>query len=310
MEKVYKSILRYPGGKQKLISKIFSNHLPDKKPVKLAVEPFAGSAAFSIAMLESERAERIALNDKDKLVSSLWKIVFSSKADKLARLISKVDVSLDTWLEAKQLQPTTTLQYAIKCLFLNRTSFSGILRDEIGPLGGMKQQSQYTIDCRFNREFLADRIMELSKLRNRVVMKHSNTYQEMYYKVNQYAKREGIVSDSILWYLDPPYYYKADKLYRHFFDDDEHQRLYNLLSKPDFNGNWILSYDYASFIVNLYSRLFDLNYIEKSYTCASQKGNKVNELIITNFNKKSSKCKPLSIEEYKYYKEDIVSKVV
>lgn len=295
MSNIYKSILRYPGGKQKLITKILDKYLPRDKTFKLAVEPFAGSSAFSIAMLESGRAERVALNDKDELVASLWQIIFSPKADKLAKIINEVDVSVKTWSELKEYQPKSTMAKAFKCLYLNRTSFSGILRDEIGPIGGKNQKSKYTIDCRFNREFLADRIIELSKLRDRVVMKCSKTYDEMYFNVKQYAEDESIASNDILWYFDPPYYYKADKLYRHFFDDEEHRKLYQLLSNSNFNGDWILSYDYSSFIVNLYSKLFDLNYIEQNYTCAAQRGNKVNELIITNIHNSSTQTKKDSL---------------
>jgi hypothetical protein len=43
---------------------------------------------------------------------------------------------------------------AVKCLFLNRTTFSGILHGRAGPMGGRKQQSDYKIDCRFNKDGL------------------------------------------------------------------------------------------------------------------------------------------------------------
>ena len=55
-------------------------------------------------------------------------------------------------------------QLAVKCLFLNRTTFSGILGGHAGPIGGRSQSSDHTIDCRFNKNALAERILNLKRL--------------------------------------------------------------------------------------------------------------------------------------------------
>src|SRR5690606_17733209 len=55
---------------------------------------------------------------------------------------------------------------ALKCLFLNRTTFSGILHGSAGPIGGRSQRSRYDIACRFPLEGLAQRIRWVGHLSN------------------------------------------------------------------------------------------------------------------------------------------------
>jgi DNA adenine methylase len=83
-------------------------------------------------------------------------------------MVFKSKVSLCEWRRQKNLSPRLTLAAAFKCLFLNRTSFSGSLVPRTGAIGGMSQTGAYKIGCRFNQERLARRIVELSELRSRV----------------------------------------------------------------------------------------------------------------------------------------------
>jgi DNA adenine methylase len=56
----------------------------------------------------------------------------------------------------------------------------------------------------------------------------------------------------VLYYFDPPFYEKADRLYRYYFEHDEHQELHDTL--PGLGQRWILSYDAAEAIINMYTR--------------------------------------------------------
>jgi DNA adenine methylase len=49
-------------------------------------------------------------------------------------------------------------EVAVKCLFLNRTTFSGILHGRAGPVGGRLKPSPYKIDCRFDKAALETRL--------------------------------------------------------------------------------------------------------------------------------------------------------
>jgi DNA adenine methylase len=67
-----------------------------------------------------------------------------------------------------------------------------------------------------------------------------------------------------VFYLDPPFYHKAERLYSHCFDENEHQQLRDTL--PRYAMPWLLSYDDAPEVRALYadldlrSRLIDSTY--------------------------------------------------
>ena len=135
-QRLLQSPLRYPGGKRRLASYIAEILRTQKLRPKLFIEPFAGGASVSISMLENDLVDEIALADRDELVASFWKVVFSSKAEKLADRCLNASADLATWKRLRASEPKDDLGRAFKCLFLNRTSFSGILNHRAGPLGG------------------------------------------------------------------------------------------------------------------------------------------------------------------------------
>jgi Site-specific DNA methylase len=220
------------------------------------VEPFCGGASASIALLESNCVEQIAINDADPLVAQLWDVVFSGKdSDWLAEQVMTVPLTIDEWRKQKSLEPHNPRQAALKCLYLNRTSFNGIIH-KAGPLGGWSQNKR-TVGVRFNRERLALRIKELSTLRDRVTMVGNNNWES-------FCKRM-ISNSKCFFYLDPPYYHKAEALYGYYFDNKEHIRLRDYLT--NFNVPWMLSYDDAPEIRELYhGRSFKARIIDSTYS--------------------------------------------
>lgn len=231
--------LRYPGGKRKLAPVIAAMIDDADLDVDLFVEPFAGGAAVSISLLEAGYVRRIGLADLDPLVASFWMIVFSQHARELAERVLAADVTLEEWRRQKALEPADVMEAAYKCFFLNRTSFSGTLTNRTGPMGGLKQVGEYRIDYRFHAESrakLARRILQLGELADRVEFVANESYSDTMSRVRATAPAEDV-----LWYLDPPYFEKADVLYRHVFGPSDHEFLRsNLEFMP---GGWILSYD-------------------------------------------------------------------
>ena len=224
--------LRYPGGKRKLgplLADLISR-LPSRP--RLLAEPFAGGAAVAISLLEAGHAEEIALNDIDELVAAFWSTVFSKDAAVLADMVEHATISVAEWYRMKQLRPSSALEAAFKCLYLNRTSFSGSLHKEAGPMGGRSQAKGDLIGSRFNRTKLASRILELGKLQNKVRDVSCGQYGDMV------ARHDG---RDTFWYLDPPFFAKADRLYRHHFDDEAHHGLASAVQGLE--GSWVLSYD-------------------------------------------------------------------
>jgi len=164
MQKATRSLLRYPGSKARLAGFIAETIMLNGPAQVILVEPFCGGASVSIALLESNLVEEVVINDVDPIIAALWRCVFSAdNARWLADAVMKVPLTVEHWQYQKHLRPVNIREAALKCLYLNRTSFSGVLHPRAGPIGG-RTQEKWTIGCRFNRERLATRISELSSL--------------------------------------------------------------------------------------------------------------------------------------------------
>jgi Site-specific DNA methylase len=224
--------LRYPGGKRKLGPFLAGLITSDGARPTVLAEPFAGGAAVSISLLEAGYTEEIVLSDMDEMVASFWSVVFSPEAETLAEMVEKAEVSVPEWYRLKNLQPTSMMETAFKCLFLNRTSFSGSLHRQAGPMGGRNQAKGDLIGSRFNKARIAKRILELSKLRDRVRGVTCGHYAETMIKHD---------SPDTLWYLDPPFFAQANRLYRHWFSEEHHHDLKAAIA--NLKGRWVLSYD-------------------------------------------------------------------
>lgn len=139
----YLSPLRYPGGKRKLVSHV-ATMLDDVgvDRVDRIIEPFAGGAAMSIALIEANVAEEAVLNDLDPLVAAFWSVVFSDQHNELADRVLDANVTVAEWEKQRSSESDDPVDMAFKCLFLNRTSFSGSLSIFAGPLGGKLKVDQ------------------------------------------------------------------------------------------------------------------------------------------------------------------------
>ena len=271
------SPLRYPGAKRRLSGYIAEVlRVNDLRP-KIFTEPFAGGASVALQLLQDNLVDTIALGEVDPLIASFWKIVFN-EPEWLIDQIENIPVTLEMWSYYKEGRFRTNRDRALACLFLNRTSFSGILAQTAGPLGGYKQESPYPIDCRFPVSTIRKRILQAAALRERVLFVRRGDWSETIAKIEDF----GYATGEVFYYLDPPFYSKADKLYRFFFDDAGHDALHQALVKIE--QPWLLSYDTADQILKLYSHNgAGPKRIDHLYSiAASDRLQNVEELIITN----------------------------
>lgn len=240
------SPLRYPGGKTRFVQLISAAIRALPQPPSVFVEPFCGGAGVSLALLKQGQVDRVALNDADPLVASFWQVIFTrSEATKsdfewLLQRVNKAPITLEAWREQKALQPANLREAAWKCLFLNRTSFNGILHKS-GPIGGWTQVNR-ALNVRFNREKIGAKLLALNKLRCQVERAENLDWQNF---CEQYQRRHR----SYL-YLDPPYYHRAEQLYGHLFDEAQHRALRDYLLAR--RAPWLLSYDDAAEVRELY----------------------------------------------------------
>lgn len=271
------SPLRYPGSKRKLIN--YFNKILDHNNLspKIVIEPFVGGGSVFLAFLRKKNVEKVIIADKDELISSFWEVLFF-ETEHLLNFVEKVKVTLKKFDYYRKIARNpngySKKQKARACLFLNRTSFSGILNSSAGPIGGREQESEYKIDCRFGKRNLIKRIKEVACFKDKVTVLCSDWSETIKYSLNEtkYDVKE------FLFYLDPPFYEKAEYLYRHYFDQKNHEALRDEMVK--LKQPWILSYDKASEIKKLYSN-FERIHVQMPYSINSPAKRLEKELIIT-----------------------------
>ncbi|WP_078662426.1 DNA adenine methylase [Streptomyces bicolor] len=261
----YLSPLRYPGAKSGLVPVIeglLTASRPSIGQISLLVEPFAGGASTALRLAAVGAVERVLLADADPLVARFWQIAAANSEWLIDRMYEE-PVTLERWDYWRSWRPRgeDDRDLAVKCLFLNRTTFSGILHGRAGPIGGRKQESRYTIDCRFNKDALAQRIRFVGELysKNRIVDVWCKDWQSTLHDVAEWYP--DLLPNRVLAYLDPPYLAKSETLYSRSFDPAggysaarkgidtsgwekgrEHYRLAEYLRRKA-QYRWILSYD-------------------------------------------------------------------
>jgi DNA adenine methylase len=271
--------LRYPGAKRTLVDYIdnllFANNLYNC----CFYEPYAGSAAVGIELLKRESIDSLVLCEKDILLYAFWKCVFN-KTGSLCDIIQETPITIQTWKKLGIYRETTSvrnsnlLYLGFAGLFFNRTNFSGILN--ANPIGGIDQKSQYDISCRFNKEKIINLIKNLSKYKDMVKIYFDDAINFMH------SQHLIFLQKNCFAYFDPPYYDKGPQIYRHYYTNQDHVVLSKYIKSLK-HIDWIISYDDAPFICNLYGngknkyRPFFID-----YSCAAKKRAKGNELLISN----------------------------
>jgi DNA adenine methylase len=269
------SPLRYPGAKRRLAGYVAEVlRLNGLKP-RLFVEPFAGGASVALALLNDGLVETIALGERDPLVAGFWKTVFWD-SEWLIEQMTNTPVTVEKWRQFRAGKFRGDRERALACLFLNRTSFSGILSDSAGPIGGCEQKSKYKIDCRYAPETIARRIRQAAALADKVLFVRQGDWQRTLEQVNGWDYEP----EEVFIYLDPPFYERAERLYRHFFQTTDHEALRDVTR--NLRQWWLLSYDSAKEILDLYAdhdtapKKIDLLY------SVNQTPVKAQEIIVTN----------------------------
>jgi DNA adenine methylase len=125
------SPLRYPGSKKRLVRYIHKVLDFNEFSPTVIVEPFVGGGSISLNFLARNPSHQAVIADKDKLVYSFWKVLFSSPAH-LINFVKETPINLDLFRRYKKIA-TQSEKYSEKtlaetCLFLNRTSFSGLTK--------------------------------------------------------------------------------------------------------------------------------------------------------------------------------------
>ena len=268
------SPLRYPGSKAASVEYVRDVFTHNHLNIDHFIEPYAGSAIVSIQLLQQNHVGAATILEKDILIYAFWESVFHH-TDEFLRRIETLPITIDTWHKfqpyrrARDLNEYPIIDLGLAGLFYNRTNFSGILK--ANPLGGIKQSSDYKIDCRFNRQKIMTLIADIAAYRNQVTVLYGDA---MDFLTHEY---ELAPHNNHFLYVDPPYYEKGRSLYRHWYTHEEHMGLARFLTHC--NTPWLASYDNHEAIRMAYHQN---NLGERYFDYTISKYRKTPELLISN----------------------------
>ncbi|MDR6544291.1 DNA adenine methylase [Chryseobacterium rhizosphaerae] len=262
------SPLRYPGGKNKL-SAFLSKICIDNNINGHYVEPYSGGASVALFLLLEGYVSNITINDKDRSIYAFWYSVLH-KTEELCRLIENTEITIDEWRKQKSIQNTKEeadiLELGFSTFFLNRTNRSGIIN--AGVIGGVGQNGNYLMDCRFNKEELISRIKKIAEKKEYIRLYKKDAIN-LIDKIQQEANHENTI-----FYFDPPYFLKASSLYMNHYKENNHEEVSNKI-KAIKNIKWIVSYDNVPEINNLYLGISKKEYSFKHTAYNSREGQEI-----------------------------------
>lgn len=250
------SPLRYPGGKNKIYNKVLK--IVKETNSLIYIDPFVGGASIPIKLIQNNEVEKIIINDFDKAIYAFWYNVLNNH-ERLIKIIKDEEVTIENWHKHKAIlknkdNENNLLKLGFSTLFLNRTNRSGILN--AGVIGGLKQEGNYKLDCRFNKDKIIKKI--------ELIAKNSHKIELYNLDVNIFIKEVVIKTDNSFIMFDPPYFEKGKTLYPEYFTESDHKNLRNTIDRYLKKHNWIITYDNNKVIKNLYKDYkieeFSINY--------------------------------------------------
>lgn len=246
------SPLRYPGGKSQIYD--YVRELVVANNSTTYIEPYMGGMGIALKLLFNNDVEKIMVNDFDKAIYAFWYSVLNY-TEQLIKKIETTPVTIEEWKIQRDIQNNKDncedlLSLGFSTLFLNRTNRSGIIK--AGVIGGLKQDGDYKLDCRFNREKIIEKITLIASLKKRI--KLYNMDAEKFIRLNISRTKNSFT------FFDPPYYKKGPGLYTNFYNHENHLSLAQSIKKYMSNKNWILTYDVSDEIFKMYSNLRNEKY--------------------------------------------------
>lgn len=262
------SLLRWPGAKSRLLEQILPHldlHLSESTEFH---DVFLGGGSVLVDVATRYPRMRLHGNDRDPGIAALWSVITGPERGRLQEVVRATTPTLALWDEWKTCVPTDDLEAAFQVLYLNRTSYSGIVPG--GPLGGRHQTGKTEIGSRWNPVRLCSEIERLHHLlhgRFEIHCEDATSYLG------------GLIwKDDALAYIDPPYHSVGNQLYRVGMTPDEHRAL---AARVRDLPRWVASYDDVPEIHDLY-RWAQRLAVTATYTTARAKGQRARrqELVI------------------------------
>ncbi|OHV98507.1 DNA methyltransferase [Janthinobacterium lividum] len=238
--------LRYPGGKSQLVPLVIDLMRKNGLFYGHYAEPFAGGAGIAMTLLLDGYVDHLYLNDFDPAIFALWTSILDH-TDEICELIFSTNVSIEEWHRQRAIYFSTArvgiVEKGFATLFLNRTNRSGIIK--AGVIGGLNQNGNYKIDCRFMKPDLIRKIRRIAACREQISLSQLDAVDFLQQVIPQ-------TPPLTLVNLDPPYFGKGPDLYTNFYKHDDHAALAQQVYELD--RSWMVTYDDTPEIRELYAR--------------------------------------------------------
>lgn len=251
------SPLRYPGGKSKVLD-LLASYLSEEK--KTFVDVYCGGGSVGLSLLLSGVVEHLVMNDLDKGVYAFFHTVLTAPEALIQKTRTVVpDRELFFYYQEmvkKDYEEFPELERAFGFLVVNRLAFSGIWN--ANPTSNLLQ--------RWNPKVLEKRIWNIWERREQITLLNEDALKVI---------EEYYWDETCTLFIDPPYYVAWDKkLYHHCYQEEEHQKLADLLNTlvcgMPAHADILVTYDNHPFIAKLYQEagFANVETISRNYSIA------------------------------------------
>lgn len=236
------SPFRYPGGKF-YARKLILGSLPRHNKY---CEPFAGGASIFFA---KPFANENLLNDKDDELINTY-LAIRDNVEELIALLKGLPATKEMHRYYKlEYKPSNDLERAMRWYYLNRTSYSGIMKMENCYWGYGDKYSMRPENWPRHLRTVSERLQGV-RILNR----------------DFEAVIDGL-PDGYFMFVDPPYFNAdQDKFYTCSFSKDDHYRLRDVLRRNAERLNFLLTYDNSPEVREMYHWCTSLEDREWNYT--------------------------------------------
>ncbi len=246
------SPFRYAGGKfyaRSLILPIIPEH-------SRYIEPFAGGASIFFA---KDKAQFTLLNDKDDELINCFKVI-RDNPEELIQFLDGIPATKELHSYYKnEYEYSNNIQQAGRWYYLNRTSYSGIMKMKncywgYGPKYSMRPEN-WPRNIRRTSEKLQN--VEITQLDFEDIIDNA--------------------PDNSFLFVDPPYFNAdQDKFYTQSFSKEDHYRLVEVLRRNSNRLRFLLTYDNSPEIHDMYDWCHEITEQEWNYTISRTDDQKKN----------------------------------
>lgn len=274
MNQSINSPFRYAGGKfyaRNLILK----HIP---PHSYYVEPFAGGSSIFFA---KSKVKKNLLNDIDEALINTY-LIIRDRPEELIDYLTGEQATKERHAYYKiEFKPKNELERAARWFYLNRTSYSGIMKPQNCYWGYGDKYSMRPENWPRNIRRTSEKLqsVEITSLDFEQVIK--------------------TVPDDAFLFVDPPYFNAdQDKFYTHSFSQNEHYRLCEVLKEHKERIKFLITYDNSPQIRELYEWATEMHDKEWNYTINRTDDQKNGQKKAQNFKGERYKGKEVFILNY------------